>query len=87
MDGGAKHPTWGTTKGLCKARLPSPQAELLYPPLGAVGHGDTWKVRIKRLLSRGWRGAESKSPCFLELLKNKYLEANMCLVWSGIVFN
>lgn len=92
----AKHPTWGTTKGLCKARLPRPLAELvmLFPCWSAVVHGDTWKVRIKRHLSRGWRGevgewsgGTSKRACFLELLKNKHIEANMCLVWSGIVFN
>lgn len=92
----AKHPTWGTTKGLCKAASPSPKQSCpAFPPLlSAVVHGDTWKVGIKRHLSRGWREeaggwreGTSKTACFLELLKTKYLEANMRLVWSGIVFN
>lgn len=30
---------------------------------------------------------QAKRACFLELLKNKYLETNMCLAESGITFN
>lgn len=32
-------------------------------------------------------GGTGKRACFLELLKNKCLEINMCLVESGIAFN
>lgn len=55
----AKHPTCGTTKGLCKARLPGPRAELsCFSPLSAVVRGLTWRYMESQNEKASFQGTE-----------------------------
>lgn len=80
----AKHPTWGTTKGLCKARchaFPPTQFSCSWISMEICGRSELKGVFPGDGGGRlgEWRRGMSKRACFLELLKNKYLEVNVCL--------
>lgn len=47
-------------------------------------HGES---ELQGIFLEDGEGRTVKKACFLELLKNKYLEINMCLVESRILFN